>query len=80
MSGPLGSSQWMYSSGAATFYDYSIDQSLRLEQGGLEIVDSSNTGNNKTFTISMWFKRSELVSRRLYLAQVLVMMLLLLFT
>ena len=60
MSGPLGSSQWMYSSGAAAFYDYSIDQSLRLEQGGLEIVDSSNTGNNKTFTISMWFKRSEL--------------------
>ena len=28
MSGPLGSSQWMYSSG-----DFTIDQSLRFEDG-----------------------------------------------
>ena len=30
MSGPLGSSQFMYSSGAGNFYSHQIEQSLRF--------------------------------------------------
>ena len=52
MSGPLGSYQWMYSSG-----EYTIDQSLRFsyqdENTGLNWTPAS-AGNRKTFTLSMW--------------------------
>jgi len=33
MSGPLGASQFMYNTGAANFYEYQIEQSLRMEAG-----------------------------------------------
>ena len=54
MSGPLGSSQWMYTSGA----DFTIPYSCRFDNG-----DSANltwtpasASNRKTFTISFWTK------------------------
>jgi len=54
MSGPLGSSQWMYASGE----DYTIDQSVRLND-----VDSAylswtptSAGNRQVWTYSVWIK------------------------
>lgn len=59
MSGPFGSSQWMYSSG---FYPYAIDNSLRFNDD-----DSANlsrtfgsAGNRKTWTWSSWVKRGNI--------------------
>ena len=57
MSGPLGSQQWMYSTG---FYPYEIDQSLRFnddDSAYLSRTPASN-GNRKTFTFSFWTKPS----------------------
>jgi len=56
MSGPVGSSQWMYASG-----DFTIDQSLRfndLEAGGYSYLTRINpaAGNLKIWTYSCWFK------------------------
>ncbi|MDC0476975.1 hypothetical protein OAN83_04175, partial [Alphaproteobacteria bacterium] len=62
MSGPIGSSQWMYSSGTAGFYPYSIDQSLRFEESGaanLTFTPSNNGTDNKKFTYSVWIKRGQ---------------------
>ena len=57
MSGPLGSSQWMYLSGG--FYPFEPTGSLRFEDGDspkLEITPTT-TGNRKKWTFSCWFKR-----------------------
>jgi hypothetical protein len=57
MSGPLGSQQWMYSTG---FYPYEIGQSLRFnddDSAYLSRTPASN-GNRKTFTFSFWTKLS----------------------
>ena len=67
MAGPIGSSQWSYSSGGASnFYDYQIEQSARFDDGG----GGTNTAtrlyrtfgtvtSQTTFTMSVWVKRSE---------------------
>ena len=59
MSGPLGSSQWMYSSGAA---GYQINDSLRFEDGSSAYLTRTpaSAGNLKTWTFSCWFKRGNL--------------------
>ena len=46
------------------FYDYSIDQSLRFEDGDSAHLDRTfgSGGNRKTFTISAWVKRGNISS------------------
>ena len=62
MSGPFGSSQWMYSSGG--FYPTEIEQSLRFNDDDSAYLSwtPASAGNRKTFTISAWVKRSKLGS------------------
>jgi len=57
MSGPFGSSQWMYASGG--FYPYEIDQSVRFNAADSAYLEKtfSTTGDEQIFTISFWFKR-----------------------
>ena len=61
MSGPFGSSQWMYASGG--FYDHQINQSLRFDDGDAPTLsrafDAAQT-NTKKLTISVWVKRGNL--------------------
>lgn len=59
MSGPFGSSQWMYNSGGGSFYDYAIDESARFD-GTSNWLDRtpSTTGNRKKWTLSTWLKRA----------------------
>ena len=59
MSGPLGSSQWMYSSG-----DYEIENSARFNHTDAPHLKRTPTsaGNRRTFTMSMWYKPSIVVS------------------
>jgi hypothetical protein len=57
MSGPLGSSQWMYSSG---FYPTEIDQSLMFDGTSYLSRTPSVAGNRKTWTWSGWVKRGAL--------------------
>ncbi len=56
MSGPFGSSQFMYATGAEE------GQSLRFEDGDSAYLSFTPTssGNRKTFTISVWCKRGNL--------------------
>jgi hypothetical protein len=56
MSGPLGSSQWMYNAGG-DFYPTVIDQSLRFDGTSYLSRTPSVAGNRKTWTFSTWFKR-----------------------
>jgi predicted nucleic acid-binding protein len=59
MSGPLGSSQWMYNSSTG-FYDHNIAQSLRFNRGDtayLARTSSSTSSSDKQFTFSCWVKR-----------------------
>lgn len=51
----------MYSSGRE-FYDFPLEQSLRFEDGDSAYLSRTPTtaGNQKTFTISAWVKRTEL--------------------
>ena len=60
MSGPFGSSQWMYASGG--FYDFPISNSLRFEDGDSAYLGftPSSAGNRKTWTWSGWIKFSNL--------------------
>ena len=60
MSGPFGSSQWMYSSAAAGFYPHTIDQSLRGNEADSPYLSRtpSSASNRKTYTISAWIKPS----------------------
>tara|TARA_R100001129_G_scaffold185428_1_gene173587 strand:+ start:70 stop:2502 length:2433 start_codon:yes stop_codon:yes gene_type:complete len=62
MSGPIGSSQWMYSSGSASFFSHTIDQSLRFEEAdGANLKrDITSSSNMKTWTWSAWVKRTNL--------------------
>jgi hypothetical protein len=57
MSGPFGSSQWMYQS-AAGFYDHEIDGSLRFEGKSAPsyLSRTFTAGSNTTWTLSWWFK------------------------
>ena len=59
MSGPFGSSQWMYSSG-----DYEIENSARFNHTDAPHLKRTPTsaGNRRTFTMSMWYKPSIVVS------------------
>lgn len=61
MSGPIGSSQWMYNP-STSFYDYTIDQSLRFnDDDSAELTRTpSSAGNRQTWTLSCWVKRSNL--------------------
>ena len=63
MSGPFGSSQWMYSSGG--FYPYQIEQSLRFNDDDSAYLSKlwGSAGNKKTFTYSFWIKRANIGSR-----------------
>ena len=57
MSGPFGSSQWMYASGG--FYGHEISNSLRTtfpDSAFLEITPGS-AGDRQKFTFSAWVKR-----------------------
>jgi len=58
MSGPLGSSQWMYASG------FEIEQSLRFDDNLSQILERIPTeaSNRRTFTFSAWFKRGNVNS------------------
>ena len=57
MSGPVGSQQWMYSSG---FYPHKIDNSVRFDNTGHLDRTPSSTGNMRTWTFSAWVKRSSI--------------------
>jgi len=61
MSGPIGSSHWMYNAGGS-FYPYSIDQSLRFNDNDSAYLSRTpaSAGNRKTWTLSMWVKRANL--------------------
>lgn len=61
MSGPFGSSQWMYSSGAE-FYPFKIDQSLRFNDNDSPrlVWTPSSDGDRLTWTFSFWTKRTDL--------------------
>lgn len=54
MSGPVGSQQWMYSSG---FYPHEIGNSARFDTNSYISRTPSSAGNRKTFTWSAWVKR-----------------------
>ena len=63
MSGAFGSSQWMYASGAADFYSYSIDQSLRFNDGDSPEIHKTwgtDATDRKHFTVAFWVKRGVL--------------------
>ena len=68
MSGPFGSSQWMYNAGGG-FYDYSIDQSLRFSDNDAPRLNGSlgTPTDAKKGTISVWIKRSDLPSVNRYI-------------
>jgi hypothetical protein len=61
MSGPFGSSQWIYNSSTG-FYPKTISGSLRFnrtDEGYLSFTPASD-GNRKTWTYSTWIKRSRI--------------------
>lgn len=60
MSGPLGSAQWMASTGSSAFYTKTIDNSLRFDGSSYFTRTPTVTGNRKTWTYSAWVKRSAL--------------------
>lgn len=65
MSGPIGASSWMYGI-EPSFYEYTIDQSLRFEDGdqpGLTKTFSTTQTNTKIITVSVWVKRGNLGRR-----------------
>ena len=61
MSGPLGSSQWMYSAGGGSFYGTQINQSLRGNEADSPYLSRTpaSAGNQKTSTFSAWVKLSQ---------------------
>ena len=61
MSGPFGSSQWMYNSGG-DFYPYQITRNARFEDGNSSYLNRtpSSAGNTKTWTTSVWVKRGNI--------------------
>jgi len=61
MSGPFGSSQWMYNASSG-LYGFEISNSLRFNDGSSDDLNftPSSAGNRKTMTWSGWVKRSVL--------------------
>ena len=59
MSGTAGSSQWIYNP-STSFYNHTIDQSLRFNDDDSAYLKRtlSGSGNRKTWTLSLWIKRS----------------------
>ena len=60
MSGPLGASQFMYSSGAGAFYSHQISQSARFDSSSSSYLSRTHSGtatNEDVGLISFWFKR-----------------------
>ena len=56
MSGPFGSSQWMYNASSG-FYDFEISNSLRFDTASSTYLNrNSYTHDRQTFTYSFWFK------------------------
>ncbi len=57
MSGPVGASQWMYSSG-----EFGIGDSLRFEDGSNSYLSwtPASAGNTTTYTVSFWIKGFDL--------------------
>jgi len=67
MSGPFGSSQWMYSS-ASGFYSHTIDQSLRFEDGDNPYLSKTFSSSGGTiFTFSCWVKFSNSTNSKVLL-------------
>jgi hypothetical protein len=68
MSGPFGAGALNFFSGAAEFYPYTIDQSVRFNGGDSPYLSRtpSSAGNKKTWTWSGWIKRSSLQSASPY--------------
>ena len=60
MSGPLGASQFMYSSAAGGFYSYQIEQSCRFDNADTSyLYRTQGTGSSqRTWTFSTWFKKT----------------------
>ena len=63
MSGPVGSSQWIYNP-STSFYDHTIDQSLRFDATGYLTRNTGEAGNTTVYTTSFWVKRSGLTSNQ----------------
>ena len=59
MSGPLGSSQYMYSAGAGAFYSYQIQKSVRIDKADQSYLQgpSMSSTNNTKYSLSFWVKR-----------------------
>ena len=62
MSGPLGASQYMYSTGAAGFYTYQIEQSMRFDKADATTLkfDITSAGDRTSWAFSTWVKISTL--------------------
>ena len=68
MAGPIGSSQWSYSSGSSGFYEYKIEQSARFDRANNSGLQWGGTGSNTLgtptnadkYTWSAWLKRGQL--------------------
>ena len=58
MSGPIGSSQLMYSAGAGDFYSHQIANSCRFDRPNSSHMERAlgTPSNNKKFTFSSWVK------------------------
>ena len=58
MSGPLGSSQFMYSSGADDFYSHQINKSMRFDKASSTSLkfDLSSAGDRTSWAFSTWLK------------------------
>lgn len=59
MSGPLGSQQWMYATGALPFYPYTINNSLRFDGSSYLRRLSATSSKIHQFTMSFWVKISD---------------------
>ena len=64
MSGPLGSSQLMYSSGAGAFYSHQINKSMRFDKADATSLkfDLSSAGDRTSWAFSTWLKFANLNS------------------
>ena len=61
MSGPFGSSQWAYASGADAF---TLDQSLKFEEGRTPYLSRTfgTPTSTQKFSFSCWIKRSDVTT------------------
>ena len=60
MAGPIGSSQYMYSSGAGAFYEHQIEHSARFDRAQasyLSYAVPSGAASDANWTVSLWIKR-----------------------